>query len=112
MFDFIINVLNDDREFYAFQQIENSYKIKKTEKKCLVIRGLPEKAECLQVDGLDIYNHLGDEEFREKVTQSDKIICRSGYSTIMDLHALNKRAILIPTPGQTEQEYLAKHHSG
>lgn len=85
---------------------------KKTEKKCLVIRGLPEKDECIHVDGLDIYNHLSDEEFREKVTQSDKIICRSGYSTIMDLHALNKRAILIPTPGQTEQEYLAKHHSG
>lgn len=84
----------------------------KTEKKCLIIRGLPEKDECIQVAGIDIYNHLGDEEFREKVVQSDKIICRSGYSTIMDLHALNKRAILIPTPGQTEQEYLAKHHSG
>jgi len=37
------------------------------------------------------------------------IICRSGYSTIMDLVALNKKAILIPTPGQTEQEYLGKY---
>jgi len=36
------------------------------------------------------------------------IISRSGYSTIMDLVRLNKSAILIPTPGQTEQEYLAK----
>lgn len=36
------------------------------------------------------------------------VICRSGYSTIMDLVKLQKKAILIPTPGQTEQEYLAK----
>ena len=37
------------------------------------------------------------------------LICRAGYSTIMDLVALNRTAILVPTPGQTEQEYLAKH---
>ncbi len=37
------------------------------------------------------------------------VICRSGYSTIMDLVALQKKAILIPTPGQTEQEYLGTH---
>jgi len=35
-------------------------------------------------------------------------LCRSGYSSIMDLAALGKKAILIPTPGQTEQEYLAE----
>lgn len=84
----------------------------KTEKKCLIIRGLPQNVEALNVDGIEIHNHLDDEEFRTKVVASDKIICRSGYSTIMDLFALNKRAIFIPTPGQTEQEYLAKHHSG
>jgi hypothetical protein len=37
------------------------------------------------------------------------VICRSGYSTLMDLVALEKKAIVIPTPGQTEQEYLARH---
>jgi predicted glycosyltransferase len=37
------------------------------------------------------------------------IIARCGYSTVMDLAALQKRSILIPTPGQTEQEYLAEH---
>ena len=41
------------------------------------------------------------------VGASDNIICRSGYSTLMDLHALGRRAILVPTPGQAEQEYLA-----
>lgn len=37
------------------------------------------------------------------------VVCRSGYSTIMDLATLHKKAILIPTPGQTEQEYLGKY---
>ena len=37
------------------------------------------------------------------------VICRSGYSTLMDLLAMNKRAIIIPTPGQAEQEYLGKY---
>jgi len=37
------------------------------------------------------------------------VICRSGYSTLMDLVALDKKAILIPTPGQTEQEYLGSY---
>ena len=43
------------------------------------------------------------------IEQASLVICRSGYSSLMDLIALNKKAIIIPTPGQTEQEYLAKH---
>ncbi len=40
---------------------------------------------------------------------SEFIIARSGYSTIMDLVTLKRNAILVPTPGQTEQEYLARY---
>jgi len=40
------------------------------------------------------------------------IICRSGYSTIMDLFSIGKTALLVPTPGQPEQEYLAEYLSG
>ena len=36
------------------------------------------------------------------------VVCRSGYSTVMDLIKLQKKAMMIPTPGQTEQEYLGK----
>lgn len=46
------------------------------------------------------------------MNQSKVVISRSGYSTIMDLEVLDKKCILIPTPGQTEQEYLAQHLSG
>jgi uncharacterized protein (TIGR00661 family) len=48
----------------------------------------------------------GDELY--SILKSAKyIICRSGYSTVMDLVTIGKTAFLVPTPGQTEQEYLA-----
>ena len=55
-----------------------------------------------------VINFAFGEELKSLILNSEKIICRSGYSTLMDLHVLNaKNLILIPTPGQTEQEYLA-----
>lgn len=42
------------------------------------------------------------------LTGARYVVARSGYSTLMDLRALGKPAVLIPTPGQTEQEYLAQ----
>ena len=55
--------------------------------------------------------YLDDESLRRVLLGAKRIICRSGYSTIMDLAALGvlDKAELIPTPGQTEQEYLAEH---
>ena len=41
--------------------------------------------------------------------KAEFIVSRSGYSTVMDIAALRKKSILIPTPGQTEQEYLADY---
>lgn len=41
------------------------------------------------------------------IMQSEFIVCRSGYSTLMELLPIRKKMILIPTPGQTEQVYLA-----
>jgi hypothetical protein len=53
-------------------------------------------------------DYLTSNDLKEKILESEFIIARSGYSTIMDLSTLRKKAIFIPTPGQTEQEYLAK----
>lgn len=73
------------------------------------VRGLPD-AETLpeiQQDGLSFYNHLPASQLEDLLNESQLVVCRAGYSTIMDLVALEKKAILVPTPGQTEQEYLA-----
>lgn len=75
-----------------------------------IIRGLPESNKTLTTSNknLQYRNHLPAAELSLILQQSEMIIARSGYSTVMDLLALQKKAILIPTPGQTEQEYLAK----
>ncbi|WP_162902818.1 glycosyltransferase [Taibaiella koreensis] len=53
--------------------------------------------------------HLAADALLPHIRAAALVICRSGYSTIMDLAVLNKKALLIPTPGQTEQEYLARY---
>jgi UDP-N-acetylglucosamine transferase subunit ALG13 len=58
---------------------------------------------------LSVFGHLLSKELETMFNSAELVICRSGYSSIMDLFVLDKRAILIPTPGQPEQEYLAKH---
>jgi hypothetical protein len=55
------------------------------------------------------YNHLPATEMKAVITGSKNIITRSGYTSIMELISLNCSALLIPTPGQTEQEYLAEY---
>ncbi len=57
------------------------------------------------------HNILGSKELKEIISQSKVAIARSGYSTIMDLSLLKKKAILIPTPNQPEQQYLATIHN-
>jgi UDP:flavonoid glycosyltransferase YjiC (YdhE family) len=55
------------------------------------------------------HTHLNAQRLLPELQNASLVICRSGYSTIMDLAVLGKKALLIPTPGQTEQEYLAKY---
>jgi len=54
-------------------------------------------------------SHCDAPTYFQLLTNSRQIICRSGYSTLMDLFYVNRKAILIPTPGQYEQMYLARH---
>jgi UDP-N-acetylglucosamine transferase subunit ALG13 len=74
-----------------------------------IVRGLPLAQSVIPSTGMiKFYNHLPAKELNEEIEKADWVISRSGYSTIMDLAKLQKKSILIPTPGQTEQEYLAK----
>ncbi len=78
--------------------------------KTMIFRGLPSADKTVRVKGdIAMTDNPGDEDFKTVVKQAGKIICRSGYSTIMDLIFLKRRALLVPTPGQTEQIYLARH---
>lgn len=61
-------------------------------------------------ENIRIYGFLPAEQRELIMNRSKFIISRSGYSTLMDIYALGKKAMFIPTPQQTEQEYLAKYH--
>jgi UDP:flavonoid glycosyltransferase YjiC (YdhE family) len=81
----------------------------KFNEKALLVRGiLSENQEKRIEKNITIYNFLLGEDLETALNSSDTIIARSGYSTIMDMAVLGKKAFFIPTPGQTEQIYLAK----
>ncbi|MFI5130800.1 MAG: glycosyltransferase [Chitinophagales bacterium] len=78
-----------------------------------VIRGLPGNLNLIpSTNTIRFYNHLPAEALNKEMNKAEYIISRSGYSTIMDIRRLQRKAILIPTPGQTEQEYLAGYLQG
>ncbi len=80
----------------------------KTSKKILFVRGvISEEAIGIRNKNIKILNYLYGTELEKAILSSEMIISRSGYTTLMDLAKLEKKAFFIPTPGQPEQDYLA-----
>lgn len=79
----------------------------------LILRAKPDSNDLVRdvPENVSMFNHVDDDMFVKLVDSAEIIVCRGGYSSLMDLAALNRTAYLVPTPGQTEQEYLAKHLS-
>lgn len=77
--------------------------------KVVFINGVIEKEQKVeQIENITFYNFMNSTELEMTFNKSEKVLCRSGYTTIMDIAKLGKKAFFIPTPGQYEQEYLAK----
>jgi hypothetical protein len=75
-----------------------------------IVRGLPDEATIIPSTNMIVfYNHLPAAVLAREMMQAEYIISRSGYSTVMDLAVMGRKSIFIPTPGQTEQEYLGKY---
>ena len=73
------------------------------------IKGIVEKEpQKEQIGNITFYNFMNTRQLKQCMNESELVLCRSGYTTIMDLAKLEKKAFFIPTPGQYEQEYLAK----
>jgi hypothetical protein len=76
----------------------------------LLVRGLPSEKNEEQVGNVRRLPHLGAQALAKVLMSAEHIVTRSGYTTLMDLAVLGRTALLIPTPGQMEQEYLAELH--
>ncbi len=81
---------------------------RKLKRKVLIVQGKTESYTVKRYRHITIVSFLTSNQLYSVMKRANVVISRSGYSTIMDLNALGKKAIFIPTPGQTEQEYLAK----
>lgn len=107
-------ILSGPEPFRSTFEKEIIAKMKKNNGINVIIRGITDhddRTEVLQnTEQCRIlsYNHCNTQTMKELISNSDSIYCHSGYSTLMDLWLLNKRAYLRSTPGQAEQEYLEK----
>jgi len=80
----------------------------------VLVRGLPRGGKALTnvPATMVVHDHLPAAELERVMAGARLVIARSGYSTVMDLSRMSKRAVLIPTPGQSEQEYLGRYIAG
>ena len=78
--------------------------------KICIVRGTDKPCESFGHKNVKIIDKPTAQELSHLIFEAKTIVCRSGYSTLMDLHHLQKtNVILVPTPGQTEQVYLANY---
>ena len=78
----------------------------------VIALGQPEIKEVRQLsDRITVHGYLDRAGQQEMLNRAKLVVCRSGYTTIMELAELGKKALLIPTPGQTEQEYLGRFYT-
>jgi len=76
----------------------------------LLVRALPGDTAFIEApSNCTVVNHLSTTAMQQAFSESEFVVSRCGYTTVMEVLAQHKKAVLIPTPGQTEQEYLAKH---
>ena len=81
-------------------------------KKFLMVAGLPNQSSYHKISPHgECYHHLDSEALAKQIKSAKYIVCRGGYTSLMELNSFQKKLILVPTPGQTEQEYLAAHWS-
>ena len=110
IYDLLISISGPEPQRTVFENMIFS-QLKKNQKNVLVVRGLPAEKKKIEPPNsfIEIVNHLPAAELNNAFLQSGIIICRSGYTTVMDLIKLQQKAIMVPTPGQVEQEYLATY---
>jgi len=86
-------------------------KIKDLSGKIIITLGKTESIRKFSKKNIETYSFLSKEKREDFLNRTKLVISRSGYSTILDLGVIGTKALMIPTPGQVEQEYLGKYHN-
>ena len=77
----------------------------------LLVRGKPEPVLDETIGNVRRLSHLGGDALTGALLQAESIVSRTGYTTLMDLARIGRSALVVPTPGQEEQEYLGELHA-
>jgi uncharacterized protein (TIGR00661 family) len=109
-YEYLAIISGPEPQRTIFKELISNF-LKKGGKKAAILGGNPLDDKKTNDVNVDYYPHLTSEQFYNLLNVSKQVICRPGYSSIMDLSALQKPVFFIPTPGQTEQEYLAKYYN-
>jgi len=109
-YDLVISLSGPEPQRSVFEK-EVLAQIAGMPRKILLLQGITNKPFRKEEGNRTIVSHLCAGDMMEVLSGTSLLICRSGYSSIMDAAVLGKKCIFIPTPGQTEQEYLASYHA-
>ena len=108
--DLLIMISGPEMHRTIFEKIVIS-QLMENKKEAIIVRGIKGSNIPKIIDNIIMYDFVYFDQYRDLIKRSKYIICRAGYTSIMDLIILNKKALLVPTPNHPEQEYLVKRLS-
>lgn len=108
--DYLISITGPEPQRTMFEEKMLSH-IDDLKGKIVVTLGKSENIEKFKKDNIETYSFLSKEEREDLLNRAKLVVSRSGYSTILDLAVIGTKALMTPTPGQVEQEYLSKYHN-
>jgi len=108
--DYLISISGPEPQ-RSFIEKKLLSQVDQLEGKIVITLGKTEKNDTLHKKDLTIHTFLTKEKREDLLNRAKLVVSRSGYSTIMDLAVIGTKALMIPTPGQIEQEYLSEYHN-
>ena len=110
--DLFVSISGPEPQRTKFEQIVMP-QLQGLKGKIVVARGIPgdELIEKLKEGDITVYSHLNRKDMSDIMNRANYVVSRSGFSTVNELFVCKKKALLVPTPGQTEQEYIASYLS-
>ncbi|APG65850.1 glycosyltransferase [Tenacibaculum todarodis] len=106
----ILIILSGPEPNRSFLELKLKNEFSNYKEQVILVQGKIEDVQKIsEKNNIKTYNFMLSDELQNAINSSEIIICRSGYSSIMDLAVLNKKVFFIPTKNQSEQEYLAAY---
>lgn len=110
--DYFITVSGAEPQRSIFERIVLE-QVRDLKGRVVVALGKPDVPLAVLDDGrVTLHSFMARREQGKMMNRARLVVSRSGYTTLMELAELGKRALLVPTVGQTEQEYLGEYHEG